>query len=83
VIIPFYRYTEADVGYTISMWVMNEGSTLFTTREQFGRENQYHFFRLENVFSLWFDSPTSFRVYVYTLRDFESFSSPSVFLPLN
>lgn len=36
-----------------------------------------HFVLLENVFALWYDSPTSFRVYVFASKDFNEESTNS------
>lgn len=36
-----------------------------------------HFVLLENVFALWFDSPTSFRVYIFASKDYNEESTNS------
>ena len=38
--------------------------------------------RLDEVFAIWYDSPTSFRVYVYAKNNYEEVYSQAVFLPL-
>ena len=38
--------------------------------------------RLDESFALWYDSRTSFRVYVYAKRNYEETFSDPVFLPL-
>ena len=68
--------------YTLSMWVHNLGARKYSANARYGVE-QSSFFTLEGAFSLWFDSPTSFRVYVYAKDNINTRSSPSTFLPLN
>ena len=51
------------------MWVYNEGKHAYTQNPKDGRDN-YHFFKLDEVFALWFDSPHSFRVYIYSLKNY-------------
>jgi hypothetical protein len=63
------------------MWIKNEGGHRFTTNALEGRD-AFHFFELEQSFALWWDSMTSFRVYIYAYRDYYEKSSYSVFLPL-
>ena len=80
--LTLFEYQEDEVVYTLSMWVKNEGGHTYSTKQVIGRNN-HHFFRLENVFALWWDSPSSFRVYIYTMLNVNEFSTPSVFMPLN
>ena len=80
--ISFLKYAQDHVYYTLSMWIKSEGGHDYSTKQVIGRDN-HHFFRLENSFALWWDSPSSFRVYIYTLRHKDEFSTKSIFMPLN
>jgi hypothetical protein len=80
--LTLFKYQEDEIVYTLSMWVKSEGGHTYTTKQVIGRNN-HHFFRLENAFALWWDSPSSFRVYVYTMLNVNEFSTQSVFMPLN
>jgi len=80
--LSLFKYSEKNVYYTLSMWIKSEGGHANTTKQVLGRDN-HHFFRLENAFALWWDSPSSFRVYVYTLLKQDEYSTKSVFMPLN
>jgi len=73
---------QNDFGYTLSMWVNNKGGHSYTTNPLEGRD-KHHFFELEEAFALWFDSPHSFRVYIYANKNYFEQSTPSVFLPLH
>ena len=79
--IPRFKYKERYIGYTASFWVKNFGEHAFEPNPAKGRQNN-HIFSLDECFSLWYDSKTSFRVYVYAKSNFfETFSDP-VFLPM-
>lgn len=59
----------------------NMGAHASEPNPKIGRE-QNHIFSLDECFALWYDSETSFRVYVYAKTNiFETFSDP-VFMPL-
>jgi len=45
------------------MWVKNGGGQGFSTTATDGIVNS-SFFSLKGVFTFWFDSPTSFKVYI-------------------
>jgi hypothetical protein len=64
------------------MWINNSGATKFNANPRTGIETSA-FFILDGSFALWFDSVSSFRVYVYAKKNVDATSSPSVFLPLN
>ena len=60
----------------------NFGQHAFEPNPARGRENN-HIFSLDECMALWYDSKTSFRVYVYAKNNFlETYSDP-IFLPLN
>jgi hypothetical protein len=58
------------------------GNHAFSTKELEGTSNQ-HFVLLENVFALWFDSPTSFRVYIFASKDYFEESTSSISFPIH
>jgi hypothetical protein len=64
------------------MWIRNEGDHKFTNNPRYGVE-KHSFFKLDDSFALWFDSPTSFRVYVYSKSNVDEETSESCFLPLH
>ena len=80
--LSFFKFKQEHVGYTLMMWIKNEGGHSHSTKQVIGR-NDHHLFRLENAFALWWDSPSSFRVYVYTMNKVHEYSTSSVFMPLN
>lgn len=60
----------------------NVGGQTFSRSPGIGR-NKHHLIHLEEAFAIWFDSKTSFRVYVFAKdNEFETWTD-SVFLPLN
>jgi hypothetical protein len=77
-----FNQTTTSFTYTLSMWVYNLGAPKYSANPRYGVEVS-SFFTLEGAFSLWFDSPTSFRVYAYAKDNVDVRSSPSAFLPLN
>ena len=80
--VPALSQNQAKFDYTFSLWLKNDGGHAFTTNALDGRDS-YHFFRLEESFALWFDSLSSFRVYIYAEQNYYETSSTSVFLPLH
>ena len=80
--IPRFKYKERYIGYTMSFWMKNFGQHAFEPNPAQGRKAN-HIFTLDECFGIWYDSKTSFRVYVYAKNNFfETYSDP-VFLPLN
>ena len=75
------RFEQRDFAYTLSLWIRNYGGHTFSTNAREGRE-KHHMFELADSFALFWDSPISFRVYVYA-RDnaYEVWSAP-VSVPL-
>ena len=66
----------------MSFWMKNFGQHAFEPNPARGREAN-HIFTLDESFGIWYDSKTSFRVYVYAKNNFfETYSDP-IFLPLN
>lgn len=51
------------------MWVRPTGTHGYSTIEREGITN-LNFFLLDNVFALWWDSPTSFKVSIFSSKDF-------------
>lgn len=75
---------QSEFTYTFSIWLKNMGGQAFTPYAlEGGRNPEFQFFVLDECFSLWFDSPTSFRVYAFTFQDMFETTSPSIFVPLN
>jgi len=58
------------------------GNHAFSTKELDGISSR-HFVLLENVFALWFDSPTSFRIYIFASKDYLEESTSSIMFPLH
>jgi hypothetical protein len=80
--IPRFKYFGRRIGYTASFWMKNYGSHAFSPNPRIGRDNN-HIFRLDDSFALWYDSQTSFRVYVFAKDNWlETYSDP-VFLPMH
>lgn len=80
--VPAFKFKGRYIGYTASFWMKNFGAHAYQSNPSLGR-NQNHIFKLDECFALWYDSKTSFRVYVYARDNFyETYSDP-VFLPLN
>lgn len=75
-------FEQVRFTYTLSMWVNNQGALKYSSNPRYGVETS-QFFQLEGCFALWFDSPTSFRVYIYAKNNVDMTVSPSVFLPVN
>ena len=65
----------------MSFWMKNFGQHSFDSDPTRGREDN-HFIRLDESFALWYDSRTSFRIYIYARDNFEETFSDAVFLPL-
>lgn len=62
--------------------MQNYGGHTFSRSPLEGRTKN-HLIKLDDSFAIWYDSKTSFRVYVYAKDNWmETFSDP-VFLPLN
>jgi len=51
------------------MWIRSSGTHTYSTIEKEGYTNQ-HFLLLDGVFALWFDSPASFRVFIFAQKDY-------------
>jgi hypothetical protein len=64
------------------MWLKNAGGQNFTTNVNQGVQ-YFTFCKLYGSFSMFFDSQTSFRVNVESLKDQTAYTSPSIFIPLN
>jgi hypothetical protein len=54
----------------MNIWMKSSGTHEITTDAK-NWEN-CNFINLENIFALWFDSPSSFKVYVFATKDFNS-----------
>jgi hypothetical protein len=78
--IPNFEFRE-KIGYTLSMWIRPSGDHGFSTGE-FKGTRQMSFFTLDNVFSLWFDSDSSFRVYLFATKSYQETSSEPILIPV-
>ena len=76
-----FDYKGRYIGYTMSFWLKNFGQHSFSETPIEGRQ-QHHMLKINECFAIWYDSPTSFRVYIYAKNDYEEVYSQSVFLPL-
>lgn len=48
-----------------------------------GRQD-HHIFEIERSFAIWYDSPTSLRVYVFARNDYEEiYTTDRIYVPLN
>lgn len=75
-------FDQTAFTYTLSMWVNNKGANKFSSDPRQGIKIA-SFFSIESCFTLYFDSSTSFKVFVDSIYDYRDTTSPSVFLPLN
>lgn len=80
--IPRFKFKGRNIGYTVSFWMKNFGQHSFAKNPLSGREKN-HLIKLDEVLAIYYDSPTSFRVYVYAKDNPFETTSDSVFLPLN
>ena len=77
-----FSFKERRFGYTISMWIKNEGVGVYSQNPHAGRDST-HLIKLEDTFAIWFDSQNSIRAYIYASGDyFETYTDP-IFLPKN
>ena len=81
--LPLYTldHEQRDFGYTLSIWMRNYGDHGYSTNPRTGREN-YRLFEKAGCFALWWDSPISFRVYVYARDDAYEFYTSAISVPL-
>ena len=79
--IPRFEYKGRQIGYTASFWLINFGQHSYSETPIEGRTSN-HMLKMEECFAIWYDSPTSFRVYIYAKNNYEEVYSPPVFLPL-
>ena len=79
--IPRFFFKGRDIGYTLSFWLKNFGQHSYSTNPREGRE-LHHMIKIDECFAIWYDSKTSFRVYIYAKNNYEELYSSSVFLPL-
>ena len=66
--LPGDNLSQASFGYTLTMWIRNSGNQSYSKNIADGRVN-HHFFELSESFALWWDSPDSFRIYIYAVDD--------------
>ena len=62
--------------------MQNFGQHSFSTNPVSGR-TKHHLIKVDESFAVWYDSKTSFRIYVYAKNNWEETFSDPVFLPLN
>ena len=79
--IPRFWDKERKISYTVSFWMINFGQHSYGQKPNEGRENN-HLIKVDEAFAIWYDSPTSFRVYVYARKNYDEVYSSTVFLPL-
>jgi hypothetical protein len=75
-------FDQTNFTYTLSMWVKIKGAQKFTQDPRQGVKTA-SFFSIEGCFTLFFDSATSFKVFIDSVVDYQDTTSRSVFLPLN
>lgn len=80
--IPEWEYEERRMGYTVSMWIKNEGVGPFTKNPRGGREAVF-LMKVEETFTLWFDSQNSIRAYIFADDNFMETYSDAIYLPPN
>jgi len=61
--------------------MQNFGQHSFSTNPAEGRD-KHHMLKIDDVFAVWYDSRTSFRVYVFAKQNYEETYSDPIFLPL-
>jgi hypothetical protein len=65
----------------MAIWIRNSGKHSYSANPRDGREN-HHFFELTNSFAFWWNSPDSFRVYIYANENPYEVQSGSIDVPL-
>ena len=65
----------------MSLWIRNYGTHGYSTSPRIGRES-YHLFEKSGSFALWWDSPISFRIYIYAKSNFYEFYTSAISVPL-
>ena len=76
--LPNFDYNQKQYSYTLSMWFKSSGSHAFSETNQ----ESSSFFKLEKVMALWFNSPSSFRVYIYADKNYQEVVTGSVSIPV-
>lgn len=68
--------SQLKPAYSFNIWIKLdfEGAPTYHDDPLIGRDNS-DFFKVEDVFALWFNTKTSFRVYVYALKGYDEFFS--------
>ena len=74
-------HNQRNFGYTLSIWLRNYGNHGYSTDPKEGRA-KYHLFEKAGSFALWWDSPISFRVYIYAKDNHYEFFTSSISVPL-
>ena len=79
--IYIFDFNQRDFGYTLTLWLRNDGTHSYSKDSLQGRNN-HHLFELSNSFALWWDSPISFRVYIYARSNANELYTAPVSVPL-
>ena len=81
--LPLYdlKHEQRQFGYTLSMWIRNYGNHTYSSDVKEGREN-HHLFEKGDSFALFWDSPISFRVYIYARDNINEFYTSPISVPL-
>ena len=78
-----FKDEQDKFGYTVSIWLRNSGTQNFSSDPKKGRTDN-HIFEIVDAFAIWFDSPTSLKVYVYAVKDYLEISTQeSIVVPLH
>jgi len=65
-----FEYTQWYFEYTLSMWMKKDADGAPEVNTMPNRGKTGYFFLLEEVFGLWFDTPSSFRVHVFAEKNY-------------
>lgn len=69
--------------YSFSIWMRNQKRYPSFTNSPSGRSTDY-FFKLDDSFALYFDSPTTFKVHIFALKNYlEITTEESFYFPMH
>ena len=78
-----FTYEQRSFGYTVSVWLRNYGQHTYSLGNVERGLAEHKFLEIKDSFAMWMDSQDSFRIYVFSVRDYEEVQSDSIYLPMN
>ena len=79
--IPKFKFRQRYSGYTASFWLKNFGNHSYEADNVTEGRLNHQMFSVDEAFTLWYTSPTSFRVYIHTTDNTQEYFTSQVFLP--